>query len=268
MPARAFPNAATPAGSEPYYTVRFAPPQRRDALARRFAWWQELVHIADRATDPGVARLKLDWWREELARARAGSPRHPLAEALAPDLDAAADLSPWLGMLDGAEARILKQQPADAEAFARACALSGGNLGELLARAIADTPAGDVDFARRLGTYAEAVWRVRDLAHHLARQWCPLPADLLREARLTPDRLHETRHAAALADALDRVLAPLRVPRPQLRAARDRPAATAARFAAQAAALHRALARRRYPVLHERVELTPLRRLWAAWRLS
>ena len=40
--------------------------------------------IARAPTDPGVARLKLDWWRSELARLATGEDglRHPLMMAL------------------------------------------------------------------------------------------------------------------------------------------------------------------------------------------
>ena len=77
-----FPNSATPEGSDTYYAARFAPKAKRDRLALAFAWTQELAQIRARASDPGVARLKLDWWREELVRAQAGRPRHPLTRHL------------------------------------------------------------------------------------------------------------------------------------------------------------------------------------------
>ena len=261
-----FPNAATPEGSAAYYAVRFSAEPLRDALARRFAWRAELERIVEHASDPGVARLKLDWWRDELQRARQDAPRHPLAEALAADLATAPSLDAWLATIDAAEGRILKRQPDTTAEFAAQCTAAGGSLGEILAQASGSPGNRELDLARTFGTYAEAVWRIRDLALHLRRQWCPLPAELLGQAGLAPDRLHESRHHDALAKCLALLLAPLEPLAADYRAARRTAASPAARLAAQASVLHRATARAGYPVMHRRVEVAPLRLLWAAWR--
>jgi phytoene/squalene synthetase len=68
-----------------------------DALAALFAWRHEVGRVLDDVSDPGVARLKLDWWRDEIRRGIDGAPRHPLSHALAPALDAhALPLAPFL----------------------------------------------------------------------------------------------------------------------------------------------------------------------------
>ena len=57
-----FPNSATQPGSAAYYVVRFSHPEQQPALARWFVWFDHIDRIAAKASDPGVARLKLDWW--------------------------------------------------------------------------------------------------------------------------------------------------------------------------------------------------------------
>ncbi|MFM1891346.1 MAG: hypothetical protein RLZ44_423, partial [Pseudomonadota bacterium] len=157
-----FPNAATPAGSGPYYVVRFSPPAQQARLARLFAWRAELAHIVDQANDPGVARLKLDWWRDELQRARAGTARHPLAMALAPLLRDLPPSDAWWEMLDAAEQDLQCRVPDDLQAFTAQCDRLGGALGALLASALGGAP-DDLPAARQLGLYHEAVTRLRDL---------------------------------------------------------------------------------------------------------
>ena len=61
-----FPNPATPLGSSTYYSLRFSPPGLRDDLAILAAWRHQVRIILVEVSDPGVARLKLQWWREEL----------------------------------------------------------------------------------------------------------------------------------------------------------------------------------------------------------
>ena len=74
-------------GSAEYYVARFAAPLERVAVANWLVWFAQLDQIADRAKDPGVARLKLDWWHTEIDQL--DQARHPLGVALAPQVQAA-----------------------------------------------------------------------------------------------------------------------------------------------------------------------------------
>jgi len=45
MPNLAFPNAATPIGSIPYYAIRFSSAKQRNRLAERYSWLHEIDRI-------------------------------------------------------------------------------------------------------------------------------------------------------------------------------------------------------------------------------
>jgi len=81
MPNLAFPNDATPIGSIAYYAIRFSSPDKQDALAARYNWLNEIDRIVTTIKDPGVARLKLDWWKKEWAQALNGKATHPISLA-------------------------------------------------------------------------------------------------------------------------------------------------------------------------------------------
>ena len=81
MPNLAFPNDATPIGSIAYYAIRFSSPDKQDALAARYNWLNEIERIVTTIKDPGVARLKLDWWKKEWAQALNGKATHPISLA-------------------------------------------------------------------------------------------------------------------------------------------------------------------------------------------
>ncbi len=81
MPNLAFPNTATPIGSVPYYAIRFSPAEQRNGLAARYSWLHEIDRIISTIKDPGVARLKLDWWHKEWTQALSGSATHPITIA-------------------------------------------------------------------------------------------------------------------------------------------------------------------------------------------
>jgi squalene synthase HpnC len=59
------------------------PPRLRDDFAAVYAFCRGADDLADEASGPEEASSLLDWWRAELDRAFAGSPRHPVFIALA-----------------------------------------------------------------------------------------------------------------------------------------------------------------------------------------
>lgn len=73
---------AAPPGSSLYYACRFHGATTRRGLYALFALYHELLDSFLAASDPGVARIRQEWWREELARLRDGRPRHPVTVEL------------------------------------------------------------------------------------------------------------------------------------------------------------------------------------------
>ena len=79
---------AASSGSSFYYSFMFLPPERRQAITALYAFCREVDDTVDEASDPSVARTKLAWWRDEVARLFAGAPQHPVTRALAPAVQA------------------------------------------------------------------------------------------------------------------------------------------------------------------------------------
>jgi len=80
---------AAPAGSSLYYSTLFHNPRQKRNLHAVFALQQELVDTISEYQDAGVARIKLQWWRDEIDRLFASQPRHPITrvlQELLPDL--------------------------------------------------------------------------------------------------------------------------------------------------------------------------------------
>lgn len=68
-------------GSVSYYCLVFTPARHRPASVALYALCREM-DLARDASDPGIARLKLQWWREELLRAAGNAARHPITQEL------------------------------------------------------------------------------------------------------------------------------------------------------------------------------------------
>src|SRR5262245_21045634 len=69
-------------GSSFYYSFLFLPQERRDAITALYAFCREVDDVVDSVHEPGVARAKLAWWRDEVASAYAGTAQHPVTRAL------------------------------------------------------------------------------------------------------------------------------------------------------------------------------------------
>ncbi len=253
-----FPNPATPVGSASYYVCRFSTAAQRDRLARLFAWTAHLQTLAEHANDPGVARLKLDWWREETARIQADGSRHPLAIAMAQDINADWQSDAMLAMLDATEQRILKKQPQTHAGFVNHCQQNGGSLAELLCNS---DDRGIRQQARLSGAYHDLTGLLRNLGRDIRNDYCALPAELLQKYRINRDLLQATRAIPELAKLSEELL------QQQAAASSTREDfAPVQRMNAQANRLISKLRRQGFPLNQRHIALNPLQLLWAAWR--
>ncbi len=167
-----------------------------------YAFNHELARAREVASEPTLALMRLQWWREVVEGARR---RHELAEKLAEALDqgrlARADL---LAMLDGRELEAEPETPtlgdfqdhvrATAGALAVAAGRALGGSGEVLER------------LRALGTAYGVAGQLRSIGV-LARQGrCLLPGDVLQAHNFTPEAVIARADDPALLPVL-RVLA-------------------------------------------------------------
>jgi phytoene synthase len=264
-----FPNRATPPGSSLYYAVRFAPAERRDALAALAGWRHTVRAILDEVSDPGVARLKLDWWRDEIRRTLDGAPRHPLSHVLRAALDAgnlgeALPAAPFLAMADDVEQALRRQRPADTTALRAVDAHDLGALFELMARAHGERDADTLTAARRAGGWCAGVRRLRDAGLLLRRDRTVLATGAVTAAGLSHEALAGTEHRHRLPDLLAPEAAALRSEAPAL------PMAGLPRALRIQQRIHQALLdelqRSGLAVVDQRIGLTPLRKFWIAFR--
>jgi phytoene synthase len=246
-----FPNRSTPVGSAAYYAVRFSPEPLRQRNALLFAWYELIQAVAERPHDPGAARLKLDWWRQEIANIACGKARHPLAIQLQQVGLNEQALPGMIAVVDRADAEIRSPSLVDWDAFATACRESLGNVFLLLGQLEYESRH-DADYCVELGTYCAAVERIRQLPR--APQRVPQDLSLRVLEKLTP---------AQRAERIDRVL--------------DRFGTSdgsgtgsapdfARRLTALTRAMHSKMRRRGYPITGALIDRAPIAHLWTAWR--
>lgn len=246
-----FPNQATPPGSAAYYAVRLAAPSHRDALGMLLAWHELIRDIATDPVDPGVARLKLDWWRQELVRLTDCEARHPLAVALQDEAEVRAHAGNTLQrVVDAAEATVRSPVLSDNAAFAADCRAIAGPLFQLIGLVDGSTAAAN-EASQQAGAYCEAVERIR-------------------HARARPNRLPAAMHPRQLVglnattrrQRFDEMLAEIAVPSSQITSGFAR------RMCALQRALHVKLRAQSYAVDRTLVDRAPIAHLWTAWRAT
>ena len=183
-----------------FLTALFAPAERREALLTLYAFNHELARAREVASEPPMALIRLQWWREVVE----GEPkRHevasPLSKAIAVGALEPADLLP---IIEAREAEAY----ADFETLAdwRAWVLAGA--GGLAVAAAAALGAREPAVFRAFGGAYGIAGLARATGILAARGTCLLPRDLLARHDLTPEAfVHDPGSVAARA-ALDDVV--------------------------------------------------------------
>jgi len=75
-------NKAIPDGSNLYYATIFETGRNKAIIICLHALLYELTDIIYACSDPGIARIKLGWWQEEIARLFNKQPRHPVTKQI------------------------------------------------------------------------------------------------------------------------------------------------------------------------------------------
>jgi phytoene synthase len=264
---------AARSGSSFYYSFRLLPPERRRAITALYAFCREVDDVVDEVHDPAVARAKLAWWRAEVGATYEGVPQHPVAKALVPVVRSfRLPREHFDAVIDGMAMDLAQQRYADFADLERYCHRVAGVVGLMSAEIFGYEEASTAGFARDLGIAFQLTNIVRDVGEDARRGRIYLPQEDLARFGVSASAVLRAREepgfSALMAFEVDRARAWYDRAMGQL-APRDR---KAQRAGLAMAAIYRALldeiARDGYHVLDRRIALTPLRKLWIAWRTA
>lgn len=164
-----------------FLTSLFAPADLRGALLTLYAFNHELARAREVVSEPPLALIRLQWWREVVEGARR---RHEVAEPLTAAVEAGAlRRSDLLALVEAREIEVDPMIPT-VTAWRGYILASAGGLAVAAARLLG---ADDPEMFRPLGA-AYGVTGVLRSIPVLARQArCLLPADLLASHGLSPE---------------------------------------------------------------------------------
>lgn len=262
---------AAQSGSSFYYSFLFLPPAQRRAITALYAFCREVDDAVDECTDPSVARAKLGWWSQEIVNVFHGEPQHPVARALAevagPFHLAETDLQK---VITGMAMDLEYQRYPDFRALEHYCHHVAGVVGLLSAEIFGYSDPRTLEYASDLGLAFQLTNIVRDVGEDARRSRIYLPLDELARFGVSAADVLQRRENEAFRQLMhfqiERAFSYYDKAFSKLPAADRR----AQRPGMMMAAIYRALLTeiRADPcaVLTQRVSLTPLRKLWIAWR--
>lgn len=264
-------NKAAQSGSSFYYAFLFLPPERRRAITALYAFCREVDDVVDEVHEESVARMKLVWWRSQVAELYQGRATHPVMQALAPHVQAfSLPEDQLLAVIDGMEMDLDHARYESWDDLKRYCWHAAGVVGLLSARIFGQTQAQTSDYAEKLGLAFQMTNIIRDVGDDARRGRIYLPQeDLDRfEVRISEilDHQHSERFEALMAFQTERAQQLYRDALRALPAADRRAQRPGLLMAAIYHALLDEITRDRWHVLEQRISLTPIRKLWLAWK--
>jgi phytoene synthase len=262
---------AAASGSSFYYSFLFLPPERRRAITALYAFCREVDDVVDECSDAQIARTKLAWWRLEIAKLYRGEASHPVMKALEPFLGKFDIKELHLHeIVDGMEMDLTQTRYLDFAGLERYCYHVAGAVGILAAGIFGYGNPRTLDYAKNLGTAFQLTNIIRDVGEDARKNRIYLPMDELKKFEVPASDILQARDSgnfqrlmafqtARAREFYDKAFAAL--------PAEDRRSQRAGLIMA---AIYRAtldeVERDGFKVLTQRTSLTPLRKLWLAWK--
>jgi len=264
---------AAASGSSFYYAFLFLPKPRRAAITAFYAFCREVDDVVDEVSDPGVAMTKLAWWQNEVRQAFAGQASHPVMQALMPHVPVYGLRQEQLqAVIQGCQMDLEQTRYLDYPGLQRYCHLVAGVVGEVSARIFGQTDERTTEYAHTLGLAFQLTNIIRDVGEDAMRGRIYLPVNELQrfdvKAHEVLQRVYSDRFTTLMKFQAERAhqlydQAMSLLPAADLRAQKP---------GLMMASIYRTLLREiedeNFQVLHQRISLTPLRKLWLAWKVQ
>jgi phytoene synthase len=262
---------AVQSGSSFYYSFLFLPPERRRAITALYAFCREVDDTVDECTDVAIARTKLMWWRKEIAAMLAGAPTHPVTKALQPHMATySLDSKHLLAIVDGMEMDLDQTRYLDYAGLKRYCWHVAGAVGILSASIFGATRPETLQYAEKLGLAFQLTNIIRDVGEDARKGRIYLPVDELQKFNVTAADILNARHSENFEKLMRFQAERAQVTYDEAFAMLPVADRRAQRPGLMMAAIYRALLneieRDRFHVLEQKISLTPIRKLWLAWK--
>ena len=262
---------ASQSGSSFYYSFLFLPPERRRAITALYAFCREVDDVVDECTDVNIARTKLVWWRNQVNALYDGKPQHPVAQALAGVVTQFKLPQQQLQeIIDGMEMDLTRRRYADFAALQIYCYRVASVVGLLSAAIFGYEDPRTLKYAENLGMAFQLTNIIRDVGEDARRDRLYLPLDEIGRFGVPVADIMQARESDGFRQLMEfqieRALGYYRDAHAALPAADRKAQRPGLVMAAIYQTLLAEIRADGIPVLTRRTSLTPVRKLWIAWK--
>ncbi len=260
-------------GSSFYYSFLFLPPNQRRAITALYAFCREVDDIVDMGGEAAIAAVKLNWWRDEIARLFAGEAQHPVTRALTPVIKEF-DLpqEQFLEIIDGMQMDLEQHRYASFKELGLYCYRVASVVGLLAAEIFGYRDRHTLKYAHDLGIAFQLTNIVRDVYEDAQRNRIYLPLDELQQFGVLENDILQKIETPAFHDLMRFQTERAKRYYDQAFAQLPDEDRYSQRCGLIMAAIYRAtleeVERDGFHVLQHRISLTPLRKLWLAWKTA
>lgn len=262
-------------GSSFYYSFLFLPPTQRTAITAIYAFCREVDDIVDDSTNPEIAAQQLAWWHEEIARVFIGNPQHPVGIALKSAVNNFNLPQIWFEeILHGMQMDLDFQGYQSLDDVKVYCHCVASTVGMLAASVFGYTNPNTLEYAKSLGLAFQLINIVRDIGEDARRGRIYIPEEELNSFDLQPaDLLHISKHEpqkfVPILTRFANLARSHHAMAMDVLPAADRHTQRSGLIMAQIyLTILDEIEKSNFAVLHQRISITPLRKLWIAWRTS
>ncbi|MDZ4255595.1 MAG: presqualene diphosphate synthase HpnD [Sulfuritalea sp.] len=262
---------AAQSGSSFYYSFMFLAPERRRAITALYAFCREVDDAVDEPGDPQVARAKLEWWRHEVAQLYAGHAQHPVTRALVPAIGPFNIQQRQLGeIMDGMEMDLTQNRYPDFQSLRLYCHRVAGVVGLLAASIFGYRNPKTLEYAENLGLAFQLTNIIRDVGEDARKDRIYIPSDEMQRFGVSAADVLNAQHTENFSRLIEFQVRRVESCYAEALAALPAEDRRAQRPGLVMAAIYRTvlaeIGRDGYQVLTRRTTLTPIRKLWIAWK--
>ena len=218
-----------------------------------------------------IAVTKLNWWRGEVMALFADRPTHPVTRALKPYLEIwKIEQSYLLAIIEGMQKDIDQNRYLDFQNLQTYCWHVAGAVGILAARIFGATQPETLQYAEKLGLAFQLTNIIRDVGEDARKGRIYLPVNELQQFKVPAADILNAQHGENFAKLMAFQAQRAHTIYEEAFALLPKTDRRSQRPGLIMAAIYRALLNEiehdGFHVLNQRIALTPIRKLWLAWK--
>ncbi len=264
---------AAKSGSSFYYSFLFLPAEQKQAIIALYAFCREVDDVVDECSDPSLASSKLEWWRSEINNLFANKPSHPVTQALKKSTENFnLPQEYFIEIIDGMAMDLEQFTYASFKDLSLYCYRVASVVGLMAAEIFGYEDRQTLKYAHNLGMAFQLTNILRDVAEDAARGRIYIPQDELQRFKVSQEDIlnHQMTDNARQLMAFQAQRANDYYQKAfDLLPETDR---YSQRCGIIMSAIYQATLKEieddGFRVLDQRISLTPLRKLWIAWRTA